>query len=74
MIYVGVNYTFPQKGLSEDYEILHAARSYQKNKIAPFKKNLIPPFTPHYDIFWGELYFSPRRGYPQLLKEYDCTL
>ena len=31
---------------------------------------MIPPlpFTPHYDIFGGELYFSPRQGCPRVLK------
>ena len=44
-----------QKEVSYDFEILHGVLSNQNNKIAPFKKNWYPPFTPHYDIFWGEL-------------------
>ena len=35
--------------------MLHVVLSYQKNKIATLKKFYYPPFTPHYDIFWGEL-------------------
>ena len=31
-------------------------------------KFLIPPLHPHYDMFWGELYFSSRRGCPRVLK------
>ena len=46
----------------------HAALSYQKNKIAPWNKFIKKNFTPHYDIFWGELYFSPRMGCPIVLK------
>ena len=47
--------------------ILHAALSNQKNNIAPLNNFWYPPFTPHYDILVGELYFSPRRGCPRVL-------
>jgi hypothetical protein len=43
----------PSRGCAR---VLHAALSYQKNRIAPLKRILIPPppthtLYPHYDIF-----------------------
>jgi hypothetical protein len=43
MIYLGVNSRKFFWGLSKGYQFLHAALSYQKNKIAPLKIFLKPP-------------------------------
>jgi hypothetical protein len=47
-----------QKELSYDFEIWDVVLSYQKNMIGTITTILIPPFTPHYDILWGELNIS----------------
>ena len=62
------------KEMSYDFEILHVVLSYQKNKIATLKQILIPPFTPHYDIFWGELNISSWISTAQKEVSYDFEI
>jgi hypothetical protein len=59
MIYLGVNLTYPLESVlpSYDFEILHGFLNDQNNKISTLIK-LISLFTPHYDIFGGELNIS----------------
>jgi hypothetical protein len=61
-----------KKEVSYDFEILHGFLGNQKNNIPPVKKILIPPFTPHNDLFEGELYFSSKTGCPRVLKLCMC--
>ena len=63
-----------QKEESYNFEILHVVLSYQKKKIATLKQFWYPPFTPHYDIFGGELNISSWISTAQKEKSYNFEI
>ena len=64
-----LHHLFPQKGLYQDFEILHGLLTNNNIKI-PHKNNQGPPLPPQYAIFGrtrgGGVVF--RRGVPRVLK------